>query len=273
MLGKLLKYDIKFGYRQFFIMGGAMLLTAVLLRILDFDWVNSFTMITLLPFVYFGIGIACIVLVYQNFSRNLLSNEGYFMLTLPVKRYKFIVSKLITSMMWFNFMITIGFIAALILLDRRWFGGMSVHTMLFVNYFTGVFMLNILALNGILVLYLLAVGANVSFGGRKFGWWFGAVCAAAFVILEVMFITHIARPLFDGLAIWFVGWDRVHVVISSEFPLRSDWIERFSYTDPLLTQRISTSSIDIGSTLSMLLFSALAYCIIAYYLKKRVDLQ
>ena len=267
MLGKLLKYDIKFGYKQFLIMGGSMLLTAILLRVLDLDWVHTFTLMTLLPFVFFGIAIACIVLVYQNFNKNLLSNEGYFMLTLPVKRYKFIISKLITSLMWFNFMLAAGFFTGLILIDRRLTVGMSMHSMLFVDSFTGIFMINLLALNGILVLYLLSVASNVSFGGRKFGWWFGAVCSAVFITLEVLFITHIARPLLNNLTIWFVGWDNVNVIIATEFYL-DDWAARFGEAG-----RISVSSIDIGSTLSMILFSVLAYCIIAYYLKRRVDLQ
>ena len=245
-------------------MGAAMLLSAVLFRILDLDWFAGFSLVMLMPFMFFGIGIASVVLVYQNFNRNLLSNEGYFMLTLPVKRYKFIISKLLTSIMWFNFMLGIGFITALILIDRSIFTGISMHSMFFVTSFTTVFVLNIFAINAILALYLLAVASNVSFNGKKFGWWLGAIAFGAFVIIEVLFISRIANPLFDGLAIWFydIG-DGIRMTVSSGWPLEGIQTSGF----------VMTSNIDAASTLSMILFSVLAYCIIAFYLKKRVDLQ
>ena len=271
MLGKLLKYDIKFGYRAFLIMGGSMILTALLLRIVDpeWEWLNNFTLISFMPFIFFGIGIACIVLVFQNFNRNLLSNEGYFMLTLPVKRYKFIVSKLLTSLMWFNFMIAVGFVTVLILLNRNLIGGTATPHMPLMSFLVNILTLNIFAVNGILALYLLAVASNVSIGGKKFGAALGAASFISFALIEVLFLTYIARELFGRLTIWFISvGNDFQVTVSSEWPLTGHVMESLDVSGPM-----TVSSIDIASTFTMLLFSVLAYCIVAYYLKKRVDLQ
>ena len=48
-----------------------------------------------------GICIMVVVLMVQRFYKNLLCDEGYIMLTLPVSVHQHIVSKLIASTVWF----------------------------------------------------------------------------------------------------------------------------------------------------------------------------
>ncbi|MPM96962.1 hypothetical protein SDC9_144132 [bioreactor metagenome] len=47
-----------------------------------------------------GIFVATIVVMIQRFYKNLLSDEGYLMFTLPTKPWKHITSKLLVSLIW-----------------------------------------------------------------------------------------------------------------------------------------------------------------------------
>lgn len=47
-----------------------------------------------------GMFVMTLVVMIQRFYKNLLSDEGYLMFTLPAETWKHIVSKLIVSMMW-----------------------------------------------------------------------------------------------------------------------------------------------------------------------------
>lgn len=47
-----------------------------------------------------GMFVMTCIMMIQRFYRNLLSEEGYLMLTLPVKPWKHIVTKLLVSMLW-----------------------------------------------------------------------------------------------------------------------------------------------------------------------------
>jgi len=273
MLGKLLKYDIKFGSRPFLIMAGGMILASILVRVLDLDVLSGMGLMFLFPVILISIFIACVVLVYQNFSRNLLSNEGYFMMTLPVKRYKFIISKLITSMMWFNFMVFIGLISGAIMLERNLVRYSNFGMPAFTDMIITLFVINLFVLNAILVLYLLAVASNVSIGGKKFGWTLGAACLIVFSVTEVLFITHIASPLLNNLNLWFVWFEYVD---GNTTTLRLFLHDNYLWRDLLLDMgQFPTimTSIDIASTLSIIIFSIAAFFIIEHCLKKRVDLQ
>jgi len=273
MLGKLLKYDLKFGVRPFLVMGGGMIFASILLGLFDFDTISGLGLMFLFPIIIVTIFIACVALVYQNFNRNLLSNEGYFMMSLPVKRYKFIISKLMTSIIWFNFMILAGVISGIFLVDRDFMRIFNFSIPFFVSVLTDLLLgANLFAVNAILALYLLAVMSNVSIGGKKIGWSLGVASLVAFLVIEVMFIIHVANRIFNGLNLWVVMYEREGGGNSLSFYLHDSdlWRVLFLERDQM---PYMISSIEIAPTLSIILFSVIAFFIIEYCLRKQVDLQ
>ncbi len=111
MLGKLLKYDCRCTARSFIPIGLIYLIVSVFMRILtQFEDAFSGNLIGNLFFIL--IVIAYSLLTYflplmavfgnmQRFSKNFFTDEGYLMLTLPVKPWQHIVSKLISAVIWY----------------------------------------------------------------------------------------------------------------------------------------------------------------------------
>lgn len=135
MLGKLLKYETKATARMFLPLYAALLVFAVINKI--FMSINSSTNISntfmnittsISMFVYVFIIIAIFVLTFvvmiQRFYKNLLTDEGYLMLTLPVKPWLHIISKLMVSIMWDIVSVIFTIISVLILAgDKEMFTG------------------------------------------------------------------------------------------------------------------------------------------------------
>lgn len=112
MLSRLFKYELKATGRIFLPLFLALLLFAVINRFTlgpeDFDTPAMISM-AIYIIILVGILVMTFIMMIQRFNKNLLSDEGYLMLTLPVKPWKHIVSKLFVSMLW----IVISGIAAL----------------------------------------------------------------------------------------------------------------------------------------------------------------
>lgn len=111
MLGKLLKYETKATARLFLPLYGALLIFAIINKIfitinssgsVDSTFMEITSSISMGIYVIIIIGIFALtfVMMVQRFYKNLLSDEGYLMFTLPVKPWLHIVSKLLVSIMW-----------------------------------------------------------------------------------------------------------------------------------------------------------------------------
>lgn len=107
MLGKLLKYETKATARIFLPIYGVLLIFSELTRI--FNDINNNTLVMKLVralsiasyvFIIIGTFVLALVVMIQRFYKNLLSDEGYLMFTLPVKPRLLIESKLLVSMLW-----------------------------------------------------------------------------------------------------------------------------------------------------------------------------
>lgn len=107
MLGKLMKYEIKGTARLLLPVYAALLVMTLLNKI--FLSINSqatgFIMTTGISMaLYVCIIIALVVMTFiviiQRFYKNLMTDEGYLMFTLPVPTWQQIVSKLIIALMW-----------------------------------------------------------------------------------------------------------------------------------------------------------------------------
>ncbi|WP_069999926.1 hypothetical protein [Cellulosilyticum sp. I15G10I2] len=102
MLRNLLKYEFKATARIFIPIYIAILLVSIvnrLFRLVNIELAFNLTVIVLVS-LFIALGVLTIIGIVQRFNKNLLSDEGYLMFTLPVSPTKLIVSKLITSVVW-----------------------------------------------------------------------------------------------------------------------------------------------------------------------------
>jgi len=99
MLGKLIKYEFMSMGRIFLPMYGALLAIALvnsLFRLLHHEVPEIIsTVVTFL--LMFSVPIVGLILVIQSFRKNLLSEEGYLMMTLPLKTDHLILSKMFVA--------------------------------------------------------------------------------------------------------------------------------------------------------------------------------
>lgn len=117
MLGKLLKHEFKATARTMLPMFGVVVLLSVLAN-LGFaqiaDAENGALDILFGLFIFafflglFTMGVMAMVVMIQRFYKNVLGDEGYLTLTLPVNVHEIVWSKLIVSFVWF---LTTGLIA------------------------------------------------------------------------------------------------------------------------------------------------------------------
>lgn len=119
MLGKLIKYDLKYGAKIFGILHGILLIASILGRFLfvgkiDFNAdseiivssVSPFIALYVLLFTSINLGVAALLSV--RFYRNLFTDEGYLSWTLPATPVQQIWAKTISGTIWYvlNVLIT-----------------------------------------------------------------------------------------------------------------------------------------------------------------------
>ena len=102
MLGKLMKYEFKATARIFLPMFAALLVVSLVSRIFITLRVETPMAIGIALSVIMIIAVCVITLIItlQRFYKNLLTNEGYLMFTLPVKTDSIIWSKMIVATIW-----------------------------------------------------------------------------------------------------------------------------------------------------------------------------
>ncbi len=115
MLGKLLKYEIKATARVFMPLYAVLMVFAAINRLISMLSVQKWQAPEIISMILYimvlaGIFVVAFVVMIQRFYKNLLSDEGYLMFTLPAKGWKHIASKLVVAMMW----IAVSGIAAIV---------------------------------------------------------------------------------------------------------------------------------------------------------------
>lgn len=102
MLGKLIKYEFKATGRTFLPMFGALLAVSIVSRLFLSLRLGTPSVIGIMLSVILIISVFVITLIItlQRFYKNLLTNEGYLMFTLPVTADSIIWSKLIVASVW-----------------------------------------------------------------------------------------------------------------------------------------------------------------------------
>lgn len=105
MLSKLIKYEIKATARIFLPLFLVLWVFAGINKLISLvssgNWdVPGAISMFLYVSIMVGMFVMTIIMMIQRFYKNLLSDEGYLMFTLPARPWKHIVSKLLISMMW-----------------------------------------------------------------------------------------------------------------------------------------------------------------------------
>lgn len=102
MLGKLLKYEFKATGRFFLPLYGALIIAALISRLfisLRFQ-LPTIIGVTISVILIISVFVIALIITLNRFYKNLLTNEGYLMFTLPVNTDRLIWSKLIVSFVW-----------------------------------------------------------------------------------------------------------------------------------------------------------------------------
>lgn len=111
MLNKLIKYEIKSVARYFVPLYGLILSISLMLGLTSGRFFTEYTgqmggtiffatLTAILVSVYIALTVVTIIMIVTRFNRNLLGDEGYLMMTLPVKVEEVIHSKWISAMLW-----------------------------------------------------------------------------------------------------------------------------------------------------------------------------
>lgn len=141
MLSKLMKYEFKVTSRTFLPFYVVLLAVAVVNRLVQLirpeyqfsmtsDFQNTLATIwsivqvivgLLLFMVITGVFILTLYIVIQRFYKNLLTDEGYLMFTLPVKPHEHIISKLTAAIVWLIVSSIVAFVAITIVVADQYY--------------------------------------------------------------------------------------------------------------------------------------------------------
>lgn len=130
MLGKLVKYDLKYGVKIFIILHAVLLIACIIGRFLFLDNIDlrGNTGLTATPLILFssmliflftsvptGVGL----LLAVRFYKNLFSDEGYLTLTLPATSTQHLWAKIISGAIWYVADVLLCTVAIVILATSR----------------------------------------------------------------------------------------------------------------------------------------------------------
>jgi hypothetical protein len=188
MLSKLIKHEFRatgrvMGVFYIVLFASALftMLTAWLVRGRDILLLNLFNGLITGVFVMLllAVPVVAVVLMINRFHRNLMTDQGYLMFTLPANEHQLILSKLIVSMVWFIASIVADVLAGLLgFLDLSdyadfwsWLIQQLSHLRISVNDFTGYGIeLLLIILFGSVAACLMVYGAislGYSFANKK----------------------------------------------------------------------------------------------------------
>ena len=191
MLAKLLKHEFRATGRIMLPIYLILLLTSVganissrMLLDMNNKLLNTVGVILMIAFVIAIVGVcfASFVVMLQRFYKNLLQDEGYIMMTLPVSVHQIVCSKLLASIIWYTGTILCIFLSMLIIafdiefigeLTKSWsqiFESLSFHGELVVNlplFILELLILAFISCAGLCLQFYAALAIGHSFANRK----------------------------------------------------------------------------------------------------------
>ena len=195
MFLKLLKYDLLHGKNGFFGLAAALLSVAVIFRFsMDIFQESMIPMVggmVVNVVTHIVVGKMSVIFVYQGFAKTFFGDHGYLMFTLPVKKSTLLGTKVLTSLLWLNFMVLVAVGASSILSfgheDSLRFDQMGVlATYAFVHY-------NAIGFLALSILFLIIAIAKGTIRNRNIHFVFAAMIGAAYFALWAQVVTWFNR--------------------------------------------------------------------------------
>lgn len=249
MLGKLIKLDLLFGYKKFIGMAVLLVLFGVLMPLLT-NTVASVGIALVFIVTIIVVGVMCIWLIVQHYHRNLFGAESYLMHTLPVKPYQMLLSKTLTTVFWFNFMIGSSLVMILLLARSEITSGFFFEANtwnVFYEILKGIGMINLNVIPMILAIFMGIALSTVAFRNKSVGTGVGVV----FSVLGIM--------VFNWVNIKMAGTAAVNFVVNGQ-PMMTD------------TGMQNNASVLINLAVAAV-FSILFFAITTYVMKRKLNLK
>ena len=282
MLRKLLKHEFRATGRIMLPLFGILLLVSVGANFSSRGMLNSdssllrtlgtiFIMLKMVPSVRrrelseFAVGIISFVLMINRFYKNLLQDEGYVMMTLPVCVHQQIWSKLIVSTVWFAAtVVVIGLSCCIMAFDIRFVGDLWHGFLNLLDYAVRINHLDLVANGAAFAVELLLLCVLGSFG----------LCLRFYSAMSIGFsfpnhkgLLSVAFYIATGIALQILGGLGMALVNDS-------WFHR------LLLDWEPNVSVVAGMHLGMwflivleLIYCAVFYFLTVYFLQKHLNLE
>ena len=274
MLRKLMKHEFRATGRIMLPLFGLLLLVSVGANFSSRGMLNSDSSllrtlgtIFIMLFIVgiFAVGIISFVLMINRFYKNLLQDEGYVMMTLPVSIHQQVWSKLIVSTVWFAAtVVVIGLSCCIMAFDIRFVGDLWHGFLNLLDYAVRINHLDLVANGAAFAVELLLLCVLGSFG----------LCLRFYSAMSIGFSRPNHKGLFSvaayigiGVVLQILGG----IVISL---LNDSWFHR------LLLGWEPNVSVVAGMHLGMwllivleLIYCAVFYFLTVYFLQKHLNLE
>lgn len=141
MLGKLVKYEFRSGWKIIGLMNLCTVLVTGLgcielhnfgnIKYDNLTFLQGITLMTVIfiyVFTMLAVNMGCVIYIAVRYYKNLYTDEGYLMHTLPVTPRKLLLSKLLVHTIYslFTSVLTVASVAALLFVLARTLGGVSI---------------------------------------------------------------------------------------------------------------------------------------------------
>ncbi|MDR0886045.1 MAG: hypothetical protein LBN22_06775 [Clostridiales Family XIII bacterium] len=282
MLGRLIKHELKSTSRLFLILYPALLVIALFMTFVNPFFENLsdsyaagtaiYSFVTGMMGFLYGLLIVAIVVItmitiIMRFYKNVLGDEGYLMMTLPVTEDAHIVAKLIAALIWSIASSIVILISILFLISssfdlsifRQMREALVEASQAGVNVPFELFLVFAFILFGfisnVLIFYTaMAIGPNLT-KNRLLG------SFLAYIIIYI--VTQILSTI--GVVIWYLAGsvEGVMVAINNSYDAYSSVTSGLTMMNGVL----------ITSLVTMLICCAAAYLITRYFLKHKLNLS
>ncbi|MCI8810896.1 MAG: hypothetical protein HFF84_12465 [Oscillibacter sp.] len=209
-----------------------------------------------------GVFVMAFVLMLQRFYKNLLQDEGYLMMTLPVSIHQHLWAKLIVSAVWFAATVLAVLLASMVAAYDV--GVFKEFLLIFREFFLGLRMLKISeALNGTVILAEAVVLL------------FLAMVAFSLQFYAALAVGHSYPNHKMALSVaFFFGFQFVIQFLGSMLVIGLDKIGAFHFLDRwTLTPAASVHVGLLICIVGVVIYGAIFYGITTLFLKKRLNLE
>ena len=276
MLSKLLKYELKAYSRALIPIYIAILVISLFLGI-SFRNVNILNGLLenttiVMMFVLFGLMVALVVLnivtCIQRFKKNLLENEGYLMLTLPVRVSNLVLSKFLIALLFSVLSLILSVLSFTIIMYLGSGISLSDFTTTIINDFDIKQMIEANILIKDFIYALITLGLGILFMYSTF-------ILTIYTSLSVgqlpMFNNH--RTIVAFILFFVINWASsiienfiLRLTNADYYNLINSFID-YSFTDPIITRMTITSSI-----FSLIIMGVL-FASTSFILDKKLNLE